>query len=361
MGRSNETKEKAPGIKDVAKYAGVSISTVSNVLNGAKPVSEPLRQKVLQAVDELGYEVNRVARNLKMGKTNTIAVIVPSITSVFFPPLLKSIQAAAADAGYTVSVFGTFSNIKTEKHYIQSLRAQCIDGILLSSCLDSSAPSSEAYVRELSHLEFNGRPIPLICLESAIGNTLDAVVANDRGGLEEAVSHLLSLGRKRIAYISAPTTISMGKEREKGYLDALRNHNIAVDHSLIVEGDYSPASGYQCMEALLRSRQAIDAVAAGNDQMAIGAMCAMKDAGLKIPEDIAVIGYNNNFPASLVQPSLSTVHVPREEMGQTAFSLFLRRMRDPDASRMLVRLNGELVIRRSTVPSAPTSWDLDNW
>lgn len=355
----NETKPI--GIKDVAKHANVSISTVSNVLNGTKAVSRPLQERVMRAVEELHYEVNMVARGLKSGRTNTIAVIVSSITSVFFPPLLKSIQTAANQKGYTVSVFGTSGDIKREQEYIQALKSQWIDGILLSSCVDPADQNMTEYIDSLSSLQINGHAIPLICLESTVGKKLDAVVVDDKEGLYTATGHLISLGRRNIAYIAAPTSYSMGKSRRSGFLAALKDHEIPCNQRLIVEGDYSPISGYHCMQSLLRTGESIDAVAAGNDQMAIGAIRAILDAGYRIPDDIAVIGYNDNFPASLVQPSLSTIRVPKEEMGQMAFDLFLRRSQNPEASRILTCLNGQLIIRNSTVSSVVTTWMLQDW
>lgn len=354
-------RTKPVGIKDVAKRANVSISTVSNVLNGSKMVSSGLQERVMQAVNELNYEVNLVARGLKSGKTNTVAVIVPSITSVFFPPLLKSIQMAADKEGYIINVFGTLGDLEKEKKYIQTLKSQWIDGILLSSCIDTSDKKAGKYIEYLSNLNVNGSPIPLICLESAIASTLDAVIVDDMNGLKTATEHLLSLGRRSIAYIAAPISFSMGKSRKDGYLTALASHRMPINDQLIIEGDYSPSSGYQCMKALLERGETIDAVAAGNDQMAIGAMRAIMDAGLSIPGDIAVIGYNDNFPASLVQPPLSTIHVPKEDMGKTAFELFLRRLQNPDAPHMHLCLNGSLVVRGSTVPDSKTEWILNSW
>lgn len=358
---ANTSGTKPVSIKDVAKQANVSISTVSHVLNGTKTVSKPLQKRVMQAIEDLHYEVNMVARSLKSGKTNTIAVIVPSITSVFFPPLLKSIQTNANKEGYNVSVFGTSGDIEREKKYIQDLKSQWIDGILLSSCIDTSIPDTAGYIDSLSTLNVNGHPIPLICLESSVGPKLDAVVVDDENGTKCAVDHLLSLGRKQIAYISAPTSFSMGKLRRKGYLAALTEQGIPVDEKLMIEGDYSPFSGFQCMQQLLARNVPIDAVAVGNDQMAIGAMRAILNAGFRIPDDIAVIGYNDNFPSSLVEPSLSTVHVPKKEMGQTAFDLFIRRSKDPNVSPMHISLSSSLVIRNSTVPSVQTAWDLHSW
>lgn len=354
---SNEIKPV--GIKDVARLAGVSTSTVSNVLNGTKPVSEALHQKVMQAVNELHYEVNMVARGLKSGKTNNIAVIVSSITSVFFPPLLQSIQTAANQHGYTVSVFATDGDLEKEKHFIHMLKTQWIDGILLSSCVDISSRKCASYIQELSSLKINGHPIPLICLESEVGPLLDAVVVDDQAGISDAVRHLYEIGRKNIAYISFPETYTMGKLRRKGYENTLRELDLKMNKKIIAEGACDPQSGYDCMKSILNSGEPVDAVIAGNDQMAIGAMRAVMDAGLRIPQDIAIVGYDDNFPASLVQ--LSTIRVPKEDLGKSAFDLFLRRTQSPDASRMLMRLNGELIIRNSTVLGAESAWELKNW
>ena len=133
-----------------------------------------------------------------------------------------------------------------------------------------------------------------------------------------------------------------------------------MNERLIAEGDYSPVSGYRCMQKLLQTHLPLDGVVAGNDQMAIGAMRAIMEAGLKIPEDIAVIGFNDNFPSSLITPSLSTIRVPKEEMGTMAFNLLMCRMENLSASRMLINLDGKLIIRNSTDPKAETAWDM-NW
>ena len=353
--------KKNVSIKDVAEAAGVSISTVSHTLNGTKHVSEALQKKVLRAVNDLQYEVNLVARSLKSGHSSTIAVIVSSVTSVFFPPLLKSIQRTADQNSYTVYVFGTGGDLQKEKEHIHTATSQSVDGILLSSCVDTADAASQDYIQYLSELSHNGRRVPIICLESTVGDTLDAVVADDESGLYAAVNHLVSLGRKNIAYIAAPTRFTMGKYRREGYLRALRENGLSLDEALLIEGDYSPESGRFCMQQILDAGRKVDAVAAGNDQMAIGAMRAILDAGLTIPGDIAVIGYNDNFPASLVTPSLSTIHVPKREMGRTAFDLLLRRLETPEAPRMLVHLAGSLVVRNSTDPTVQTRWNLESW
>lgn len=356
---TKKSPSKTIGIKDVAEHANVSISTVSNVLNSSKPVSPALRTRVLDAVYALNYEVNAVARGLKSGRTNNIAVIVPFITSIYFPSILQSIQEAANKNGYMVNVFGTEGDPNREKDYIQTLRSQWIDGILLSSSVDTKAAASVEYIDYLSSLNTNGHPIPVVCFEAAISKCLDAVVVNDKEGIQLATEHLISLGRKSIAYIAAPTRFDMGKQRLKGYLSALEAHNIPVNKQMIIQGDYTPQTGYQCMNTLLKSFPHTDAVVTGNDQMGVGAVRAVLDAGKRIPEDIAIIGFNDNFPSSLINPSLSTIKVPKTEMGTMAFDLLLRRIQNPDLPRTLIRLDGELVIRNSTDVHAENTWSLD--
>ena len=257
-------------------------------------------------------------------------------------------------------MFTTFAMpVPAADKIIHMLKTQWIDGILLSSCVDISSPKRTSYIQELSSLQINGHPIPLICIESEVDPSLDAIVVDDRTATSNAVKHLYEIGRKNIAYISFPETYTMGKLRRKGYENALHDLKININKKLIIEGASTPKSGYDCMQALLNTKETIDGVIAGNDQMAIGAMRAILDAGLRIPEDIAVVGYDDNFPASLVQ--LSTVRVPREDMGQSAFDLFMRRIHSPNAPRMLIRLNGELIIRNSTVPGTESPWELNNW
>ncbi|MBQ9016614.1 MAG: LacI family DNA-binding transcriptional regulator, partial [Firmicutes bacterium] len=302
--KTEKNNTRAPGIKDVAREANVSISTVSHVLNGTKAVSEPLRKRVMEAVNELNYQVDPIGRSLKSGRSHSVAVLFPSITSVFFPPLLKSLQKSADQAGYSLTVHSTSGKLEKEKAQVQALTAQRIDGIFVSSCANSHDKKAQDYIQTLKGLHNNGHRIPVICLESALDSALDSVVVNDEQGSEQAVEHLIQLGRKNIAYIAAPQSYAMGRARTRGYVSALKKADIAFRKQYIAEGDYTPLSGYQCMQELLSRDISIDAVAAGNDQMAIGAMRALQEAGRKIPEDVAIFGYNDNFPASLVRPAL---------------------------------------------------------
>ena len=351
-------REKLVGIREVARLAEVSVSTVSNVLNGTKQVSEPLRQRVLAAAQTLHYEASPVAKGLKTGRTQTIAVVVPQINSVFFTAMLRSLQLEAAEEGYTVSIFDTQRNPEREKACLQMLRTQWSDGILLSSCLDLNNPADIQWARELRYWNRGGVHIPIICLETVIDPGLDAVVVNEAQGTLELTQHLLSQGRSRIGYIAAPLQYAMSRNRLQGYRRAFEIAGRSPDPRLLAEGDFSPISGYHCMRELLRSGVAPDAILAGNDQMAIGAVRAILDAGLRIPEEIAAAGFNDNFPASLITPPLTTFHTPKEEMGAEALALLLRRLRNPEAEPKTVCLDGYLVIRDSTDPQAQARWDL---
>lgn len=351
--------KRRAGIKEVADLADVSISTVSNVLNGTKNVSPALRDRVLNAVQELNYEANSLGRGLKTRRTNNLAVVVPMVTNVFFSDLLKSIQQSSHQLGLTVSIFDTGGEIDREYHIIQGLCTNWYDGILLSSCADTQDPASEPYFEYLHSINQDPSSPPIICLEAAITNYLDAVVMNDIGGIQVATEHVISLGRKNIAYIASPYQFCMGKNRRFGYEIALRNHGLPIIEDMIEEGDYSCRSGYDGMQRLLERNEKIDAVVCGNDQMAIGAIACLLERNIRIPEDIAVIGFNDNAQSSVVTPSLSTIHVPKDEIGAKAVELFSRRQNNREAARLLIQMEGNLVVRKSTDPSATPSWNLD--
>ena len=360
------TKRQHPGehtvsIKDVAALAGVSISTVSHVLNDTKYVGSELRMRVLKAADELQYQANALAKGLKSGRTNTLCVLVPSIVSVFFPRVLRGMQMAAAQNGFALTIYETGENLLKEQEIIHMLRRQWMDGILLSTCCDPETDG--AYIEELRSLCIGGKRIPVVFFEEAPGDGLDAVVVDNRRASYEAAKHLIAAGRKKIAYLAAPMRrFAMGKNRYEGYRAALLEADLPVEESLFCEGDYTPVSGYERMKALLGSSAEFDAVLCGNDQMAIGAMRALREAGQRVPEDVAVMGFDNNFPGTLVSPSLSTVSVPKQGMGKEAVELLLWRMQNGfDAPARRITLETSLIVRRSTDAARETDWDLYDW
>ena len=351
---------KPVGIKDVAQCAGVSISTVSNALSGKKPVSSQLKKRVMDAVCQLEYEANPIGRQLKTGRSQQIAFLVPSITSIFFPDVLKSMQSAADAAGYTVSVFGTKGDVARERRIINLLRSQGFDGVFLDSCADVDKPETAEYLDFLHAVNFDkDAPMRIICVETAISPKLDAVVINDADGIALMTEYLIRSGCRRFAHIAAPNQYFHAKNRRKGFLTALMLNGIPADQAVIAEGNFTCRSGYNAMVEILDSGKTVDAVVCGNDQMAIGALYCLKERGIRVPEDIAVAGFNDNVPASLVTPSLTTMRVPKAEMGSCAFDLFQRRNGGDESARIQIQLACELIVRQSTDANVQTAWELD--
>ncbi len=349
------------GIKEVAKKAGVSISTVSNVMNEKKRVSSELKARVNGAIEELQYEVNPVGRGLKSNKTNQIGVIVPSFNQVYFPAVLQGIHEAGNQYGYTVSVFETNGNMELEKQHVKFLQHSWSDGIILASYANRENISDRKYIRSLVESGNRKKAIPVVSMENVLDPGIDAVVIDNRKAAETAVSHLISLGHKSIAHIAAPLRFQIGNLRLAGYREAMMKADLIPDESLICEGNYSPSSGYRAMEEILSRKKGFTAVFAANDQMGIGAIRALLDYGHRIPEDIAVIGIDNNFPSTLITPSLSSVNLPKYDMGFQAMHLLNERMKDPKRPRCVITLESELIVRKSTSSEGSGTWNLIGW
>lgn len=349
------------GIKDVALKAGVSIATVSNVINQTKAVSPELTARVYEAIEQLDYQVNPVGRGLKSNRTGQIGVVVPSFSQVYFPAILQGIHAAAMKQGYTISVYESDSSIEKERERVRALGRSWVDGIILASYANQENISDREYIRSLSRMANGRKRIPVITLENALDPVLDAVIVDNCEAAETAVSHLLSLGHRSIAHIAAPLRLQIGHLRLSGYRRTLKKAGIPYTDQLVAEGDYSPASGYECTKKLLERGVPFTAIFAASDQMAIGALRALLDAGRRVPDDVAVIGLDNNFPSTLVSPSLSSVDLPKHAMGQAAMELLLRRLEDPDAPAKIVSLPTRLVVRRSTDPAGDDQWMLTGW
>ncbi len=349
------------GIKDVAKRAGVSIATVSNVINKRKPVSAELQDRVYEAIRALNYEVNPVGRGLKSNRTNQIGVLVPSFNQVYFPAILKGIHEAGRRYGFQLLVFETGGNIEREREQVRFLKHAWIDGIVLASLADNENISEREYIRSLGHSKNRRKIIPVVTLENSLDPGLDAVIVDNEKAASQAVSHLLDTGHRKIAHIAGPDRFQIGRCRRIGYRDTLQKAGITADPELITEGDYSPVSGYECMEQLLMRGKDFTAVFVANDQMAIGSMRALMDSGKRIPEDVAVIGIDNNFPSTLVSPSLSSVNVPKYEMGFQAMELLAERLDDPAKDPEIRILETELIVRKSTSSEGDDQWNLCNW
>jgi len=349
------------GIKEVAKKAGVSISTVSNVINETKPVSPELKARVNEAIEALQYEVNPVGRGLKSNKTNQVGVIVPSFNQVYFPTVLQGIHEAGIKYGYTILVFETNGDIEREKQHVKYLQHSWSDGIILASYANGENISDRKYIRSLLDSGSRKKCIPVVSLENVLDPGIDAVVIDNRKAAATAVRHLISLGHREIAHIAAPLRVQIGQLRLEGFRETMKEAGLAVDEDLIREGDYSPISGYHAMRKIMKKGKKFTAVFAANDQMGIGAIRALLDEGCRIPEDVAVIGIDNNFPSTLITPSLSSVNLPKYDLGYQAMHLLNERMKDPGRARCVITLESELVVRKSTSGEGSGTWNLVGW
>jgi LacI family transcriptional regulator len=325
-------------LTDVAKAAGVSTATVSRVLtNGDYPVAEVTRQKVLQIAADLGYQPNLVARSLRTDQTLTVGIIVENILSPFIPPIIRGVQDYLERHGYFSIILNSDWDPEIEAGAIRALSNRRIDGILLvESYLRSSAGVSE--LTEKPHV-FVHRIFDSLCPNS--------VVPDDHFGAQLAVGHLARLGHRRIAFVNGPEGWDAATNRLGGYCHELAARGLPFDPSLVRPGDWGVQSGFDAARAFVAMAERPTAIFAGNDLMALGAIYAVQEAGLRVPDDVAVVGYDDRDLAGFVRPALTTVTMPCEEMGRTSASLLLRIIQGETEVEEPIRVPGQLVVRES--------------
>lgn len=340
-------------IKDVAKRAGVSISTVSRVMNDSKSVNPVLRVRVEQAAEELNYKANTLAQGLKCSQTKRIAVIITSISRVFFTSVLEGIHQVASREGYTIMIAETHDNLQQEIQAVKYFAMQWVDGIILASSAYENDKATREYVKQLHMLSKNERPIPIVTLEFPLDNPyVDAVVVDHEKVAYDATSYLINnVGRRHIIHLSLPKTHYLGKQRIHGYLRAMKDAGLVVTENSIITGNYDSYSGFVATQKYLNSGLRFDAAFCANDQMAVGMMKACTDAGLRIPEDVAIIGNDDIFAASILSPALTSVSVPKMEMGQIAMKMLIDRIEQSGSvqkRRKIISLEHKIAVRGTT-------------
>lgn len=330
-------------IKAVAEYAGVSTSTVSRVLSGKSYVNEQTRIHVLRAVNELNYRPNALAKSLKMGCTNTIALMVPTIENEIFPIIARGVEDTARRNGYTVILCNTYEDMELEKDYINKLRTRWIDGFIVSSMLPNSH-----HIRQLKADGF-----PVVLTARYYDESIDAVVIDNYKAAYDAVCYLIKTGHKRIAIALGRRELSIYQRRLEGYIDALKAYNIPVDESLIIDETNGRNSFYYLMQGMIKRGNIPDAVFATSDPKAFVVMRAIRDCGLRIPEDVSVLGFDNVEISALIDPPLSTVSQPLYDIGVLAAKKLITMIRlkeknEEPAAPVVDILNTDLIIRKST-------------
>lgn len=330
-------------IKDVARKAGVSTATVSRVLGNFPGVRDKTRKKVLKAVSELNYEINAVARNLRQKKTNSIGIIVGNVLSQFYSVIAKSVEDMANKFGYNTILCNGDENPEKELNYLKVLKSNRVDGIILTP----TGKNSE-YVQHL----INSR-IKVVLLDRLIeGVDCDAVLVDNTNGAYKAVKHLIDQGYRKIGIVDGYLDRTTGVERLRGYLQAIEEAGIARDDSLIKIGDFKKESGKRLTRELLKQSNRPEAIFSTNIDMSIGALIAIKEMKLAIPDDIGIVCFDDSDWALILEPPITVVRQPVYQLGSTATKLLIRKIEDEeknlDHKPMVVTLNTELIIRNST-------------
>jgi DNA-binding LacI/PurR family transcriptional regulator len=337
-GISTQTAARHATIADVAERAEVSIATVSRVLNRTARVSDETADRVQKAIDELGFVPQAAARHLASRKTNTIGLLLPEVSSEFFFPILRGIEAATRQAGFDLLIAIQPEDQPRQIAY-NPLGNHNTDGLLIFGDLADSPA-----LAQLTRLNF---PVVLLQHSAPPGSGITSIQIENRHGAYRLVSHLIEThGARRIAFLSGPQGNQDSDWREKGYRQALADHNLEFDSRLVEPGNYKEKDGRAAVETLLKKGARFEAVFAGDDNSAIGALAALNQAGLRVPEDVALAGFDDMAPSRYLNPPLTTVRAPTEQVGRQAVKQLVRRIQTGQ-SEAEVLLPTELVIRQS--------------
>lgn len=326
-------------IHDVAKEAGVSISTVSRVIQGASNVLPETRARIEEAIQKLDYHPNRLAQQFRTQQTKTILVIVPEIGNTFFAEILSGIEDIAEKNHYTILLVDSHGKPEVETKCYDMLSQKLVDGIITFSV---GIPKDE--LRQLA----TQYPI-VIGIRYFADNTLANVTIDNIKAVKDITSYMLNLGHKKICYLAGPADVPIYQDRVNGYLEALKERGLRVDRNLIVNCAPSVQGGYDAISALLRvGDHKFSAVVAGGDTMAIGAIRALTDCGRRVPQDVAVSGFDDVELAALLSPALTTVRQPKHQIGMRTAEKLLDLIAGKTQAACRDVLNYELVIRESS-------------
>lgn len=309
-------------IKDIAKKAGVSVATISHVINKTRFVSDVLQERVKKAIEDLDYHPNIMAGSLRSGKTKVIGLIVPDNSNPLFAAISRSIEQVSSDLNYTVMLCNSSYSLENELRYIKVLRSKSVDGIIILPI--TTIPD------HLNQLVEN--MLPVIVLHHIIpGCKADSVLVDNFKGTYEATVHLINLGHKHIGYIDRPVSLPHSLERLNGFKQALNDHNIEIDDDIIIQSNgFGYKDGFETMERLLRRNSPLTALMAFNDITAIGAMETIAEHGLKVPDDISVVGFDDIEICSFIRPRLTTIHFPKYKIAEYAVKMLLKKINNPE-------------------------------
>lgn len=342
-------KKKKTTIHDIAKHLNITASTVSRALKNSSRISDATIKSVHEVAKKLNYQPNTIAAALRKGKSNVVGIIIPMADRNFFASIIRGIEEIVNDAGYNVIICQSNDSPEKEKANINTLLESQVDCIIASYAKETT---------DFSHYkEIVERGVPLILFdrlhESLESLDVDAVVIDDYLGAYKATQHLIEQGCRRIVHFSGSQHVSIYKDRKRGYAEALIQNGIYVDESLILESDLKLAAGKRLANDLISRIELPDAIFSASDYAAMGAMKILKKNRVKIPEQIAIVGFSNESFTSFVEPSLSTVDQHSKKMGQYAAHLFLDMVNNKKKEHTITKtvLKPELIIRNSSLKS----------
>ncbi len=330
-------------IHDISKALGIDSSTVSRALNNSPKVMKATKQRILDKAAELGYQKNILASNLRTRKTNTIGVVIPRISRYFFASIIAGVEEAAYKKSYSVVIAQSLDNFEREDRLIKTLYSNRVDGILISVSMETT---ESPYINQLIQSNY---PIIFVDRPYQLGRNTNVVI-DDFKTSYNAVEHLIKNGCKNIVHFAGPQKSQLYKERANGYKAALKNHGIAIREDYIYVSKLMREDGIDCAKKIL-DMPMIDGVFCANDTSAISAMQYLKKQGIKIPEDIAFVGFSNEPVSAVMVPSLTTTNQPGFDMGAMAANLLIEKIENPELIKEdnTIVLNAKLLPRESSV------------
>jgi len=325
-------------LTELAKKAGVSIATVSRALNDSDhPMSEVTRSRILALAQELGYQPNQIARSLRTSATKTIGILVENISSPFTSPIIRGIQDMLRTEGYLSLIANTDLDEKIEMESLRVLNNRQIDGVIFVATWHHDTTILEEMTQKpyvFVHRHFNSY-------------SNNSVLADDKEGARKAVNHLANLGHRRIAYISGPSDWDASIFRLQGYREVLTQRGLPYVEQLVIESSWEVEDGYHSVQQLLSLPEPPSAVFAGNDALAVGIIQGAQDLGLRVPSDLAVVGYDDREFCSFFRPSITSVYLPSYEMGQKSAEMLIKLIDQEIGHFQPIEIQGNLVIRES--------------
>ena len=330
-------------INDLARELSLSPSTVSRALRNHPDIREETKRRVMAAAAAANYHPNLIAQSLQNRRSNIIGVVVPEIRNTFFSTVISGIEEVAYEAGYTIMVCQSGERFEREQMNIRALVANRVAGLLVSVSMGT---------HDSNHLrQVIDQSIPLVLFDRIVeGLGVSTVSVDDFAGAYGAVKHLLERGRSRIAHLGANETLSVSRQRRDGYIAALQDHGLPVLPELILPVGYREEDGRKGALQLLQLKRPVDGIFCINDPVALGAFCHLQDEGIRIPEELGIVGFSNNPNTTLVRPRMTTVNQPAFEMGRRSATLLLEQLakKTPEIIPENIVLNTSLIVRESS-------------